>query len=72
MAMPRNTNKVPELVNWQTLNDHLRTLTIPGDAWKLLLAERKGKRRSVYINRIYGRFTVLREAVERKELGLVG
>ena len=70
MARARNTNKVPELVNWGILNAHLRTLENPNDAWKLLVAERKGKRRIIFINRIYGRFSVLREALERKELGI--
>ena len=70
MSRLRNTNKVPELVNWGVLNAHLRTLTLPNDAWKLLIAERKGKRRIIFINRIYGRFSVLRQALERKELGL--
>lgn len=55
---------VEELLgDWQFLNEQLKTLSLPAVA-QLLAAEVRGRRRQVYLRRLYGRYNKLRYAPE--------
>ena len=55
------------LRDWTALNDALRTCT-EAEAVTLLKNEQRGKKRRVFVLRIYTRFKRLRDARERDEL----
>ena len=59
--------EVDYLSNWSTLNQHVQKLDEATIA-DLLKKEKKGKRRTQFLLRLYGRFNILRTARERQEL----
>ncbi len=54
-------------VPWQEVNKRLRTVT-EAQAAALLEAERRARRRPMYLVRFYGKFSMLRKQRERQEL----
>ena len=55
------------LINWKTLNAAIQGSTIE-DCEALMAAEKAGRRRFTFLDRIHGRFNKLRGEGERREI----
>ena len=66
---PMTTARVYEVLhmNWHLFNATLRTVN-EAQAAQLLTGERQGRRRHIYLMRLYGKWSTMRERRERREL----